>query len=244
MADDERDAEVATSLGALLEPHLGGLEPAPEAPEPAPPPRRLDEGELMALIFEHLDDDNPRVCEGVDFDRLTIMSEATRAHADAPSREAEPARGAEPESEPAPLDPAMAEAWIGATWAEELAPLPAAALTHPELDPDQRQLLARARRRRLDSVNLRHLSRAAAVRHFELFIRLCRARGLDLCRVITGKGVHSRDEPVIKRAVVEWCRGEGRAAVLTWAPDLDHHGEWGAVVLRLSSARRSGTTRP
>ena len=67
---------------------------------------------------------------------------------------------------------------------------------------------------------------------------MCRARGDRWCRVITGKGVESAGEPVLKRVVLEWCvarppRPSGVAHVRAWAPELDVHGEWGALVLRL-----------
>jgi len=82
-------------------------------------------------------------------------------------------------------------------------------------------------------LNLRHLYRADALHHLELFIGVCRTRRLRFCRVIPGKGVHSKAEPVIKRAVIEWCREHERDAVIGWAPEIDQHGEWGAMILEL-----------
>ena len=110
-------------------------------------------------------------------------------------------------------------------------------LDRPELDADQRALLVRASRRELASLNLRHLGRAEALAHFELFVRACRNRRLRHCRVIPGKGVGSRVEPVLKRAVLEACR-EPASGVLGWAPELDRHGEWGAVILELRAPGR------
>jgi DNA-nicking Smr family endonuclease len=55
--------------------------------------------------------------------------------------------------------------------------------------------------------------------------------------VIPGKGIDSKAEPVLKRAVIEWCRAPEHG-VLGWAPELDRHGEWGAMILELRAASR------
>lgn len=245
MSDDD-DGEVGTRLGALLEPVLHTLAVREIAPEPKPKPRFLDERELMALIFTHLDHENPRVCEGIEFERFEISS--APAHVD----RARPAAGREPVEVPEPsttqaavvdppdseLTPAMRlelEQRIGAAWADDIAVVPADWLEHPPLTAAQQQLLASASRRALATLNLRHLDRSTALRHLELFVRACQARRSAWCRIITGKGIGSVGEPVLKRAVLEWCRGPGRTQVLEWAPQLDPRGEWGVLVVRLSS---------
>jgi DNA-nicking Smr family endonuclease len=247
MSDDD-DGEVGTRLGALLEPVLHTIAIAEVAPEsePKPKPRLLDERELMALIFVHLDHENPRVCEGIEFERFEILS--------TPVVVREPV--AEPE--PSPIEPARdpheselppvrrqgieLEQRIGASWADDIAAVPADWLEQPPLSAAQQQLLARARRRAPASLNLRRLDRETALRHVELFVRACQARRVAWCRIITGKGIGSVGEPVLKRAVLEWCRGPGRTRVLEWAPELDSHGEWGVLVMRLSSASIGGRT--
>jgi DNA-nicking Smr family endonuclease len=267
MSDDD-DGEVGIRLGALLEPVLHTIpvrkvapEPQPK-PKPQPKPQFLDERELMALIFVHLDRENPRVCEGIEFERFEILSTPedvarTRSTADpkptaapvpAPPTTAPQPVFLEPEPEPEPepeLTPAMRlelEQRIGAAWADDIAAVPGDWLERPRLSPAQKQLLARASRRSLATLNLRHLDRSTAVRHLELFVRACQARRLGLCRIITGKGIGSVGEPVLKRAVLEWCRGPGRTQVPEWAPQPDSHDEWGVVVLRLSSAGIGGRT--
>lgn len=258
MANDE--GAFGTKLAALLKPHLDTSSerqpPREVEPPPAPPPVRLDEAELMALIFTHLDDDNPRVCDGIDFTRLEVLVERVRpVRIDDPVESGEPSepdepRANEPEREPgrepgrerAPrVDP---DAWIGASWADDIMAIPSAWLECPELRPAQQALLQASRSRPLASVNLRHLGRELALRHLEFFVHACRSQRVTHCRVIPGKGVESRGEPVLKRAVLEWCRGPGRGHVLEWAPELDQHGEYGSVVLRLSAPRSSGTTAP
>ncbi|WP_052558105.1 Smr/MutS family protein [Enhygromyxa salina] len=242
MAADERDADPRVKFGALLEPLLDQLapaEPPPPEPEPEPEPerRRLDEGELMALIFSLLDHDNPRVCEGIEFDRLVVLSERElpQAPVDQPAQIRPPPRGDEvPAPPPQPsleFDPS--EAWIGRSWADDIATVPSALLDRPQLDPKQHDLIERASKRERATLNLRRLDREAALRHLQLFIHACRSERIRLCTVVTGKGVHSSGEPVLKRVVLEWCRGPGRIAVLGWAPQLDQHGEWGSLALEL-----------
>jgi DNA-nicking Smr family endonuclease len=250
MSDDD-DGEVGTRLKALLVPVLHTLavrEVAPE-PEPEPKPRFLDERELMALIFVHLDHENPRVCEGIEFERFEILS--VRPVADRPVADRESVAVPEPstqpqpepsEPEPTPTRRLELEQRIGAAWADDIAAVPADWLDRPGLSAAQQRLLARSRRRALATLNLRHLDRETALRHLELFVRACQARREAWCRVITGKGIGSVGEPVLKRAVLEWCRGPGRTQVREWAPDLDPHGEWGVLVVRLSSAGIGGRT--
>jgi DNA-nicking Smr family endonuclease len=251
MSDDD-DGEVGTRLGALLEPVLRALTVRELAPEPERKPRFLDERELMALIFAHLDHENPRVCEGIEFERFEILSAPVQVGRARPKDDRETVEVPEPSTIQAPVDPpekeftpAMLlelEQRIGAAWADDIAAVPADWLEHPQLSATQQHLLARASRRALATLNLRHLDRSTALRHLELFVRACQARRSTWCRVITGKGIGSAGEPVLKRAVLEWCRGSGRTQVLEWAPQLDPHGEWGVLVVRLSSARIGGRT--
>jgi hypothetical protein len=240
MAGDERDTEPGVKLAALLEPLLDQLTPAePEAEDPPEPTlRRLDERELMGLIFSHLDPENPRVCEGIEFERLMILSERELEpeQVDPPPEVAPPpscTTPAMPEQPSRELDLQALRAWIGRNWADDIATVPSALLDRPELDAAQRELVDRALERERATLNLRRLHRELALRHLQLFVHACRSQRVRVCRVITGKGVDSRAEPVIKRAVVEWCRGPGRGAVLGWAPQLDRHGEWGTLVLEL-----------
>lgn len=254
MSDD--DGEVGIRLGPLLEPVLHTIVASDVAPAPEPEPRPvfLDERELMALIFAHLDHENPRVCEGIEFERFQILSvpvdvaRTRRAVEPQPVAEPEPSptepqpAPTQPEPERTPVMRLELEQRVGATWADDIAAVPGDWLERPRLSAAQQQLLERSRRRALACLNLRRLDRTTALRHLELFVRACQARRLAWCRIITGKGIDSVGEPVLKRAALEWCRGPGRAQVLEWAPELDPHGEWGVLVLRLSSAGIGGRT--
>jgi DNA-nicking Smr family endonuclease len=249
MADD--DGPLGTKLGELLRPHLDTLTVPPVEPPrtPEPPLRRLDEGELMALIYAHLDDENPRVCEGIEFERLEVLAEREVAHAAERSAEVETETesiASEP-APPMPRAPAIdvpAMTWIGRSWTDDIAAVPSEWLDRPQPRPEQLALLRAVESRRLAQLNLRRLARELALRHLELFVRACQANRVSHCRVIPGKGVNSRAEPVLKRALLEWCRGPGRAWVLEWAPELDQHGEWGSAVLRLSLQPNPGTNTP
>lgn len=241
MATDPHDASVGVKLGALLEPLRDQITLAQPEPEPAlePPRRRLDEHELMELIFRHLDRENPYVCEGIEFERLEILTESKATPEPPPSPAVtiapeQPAPPVDPQPDPQ-LDPLAPKSWIGRDWADDIATIPAAMLDRPTLDPVQLELIERAVKHTGATLNLRHLHRGPALHHLRLFVHMCRSNRVRVCRVITGKGIDSRGEPVLKRAAIEWCRGDGREAVLRWAPQLDRHGEWGTLVLELRS---------
>ncbi len=198
---------------------------------------RLDEAGLMTLIFAHLDDDNPRVCVGIDFERLMILDEARVAPEPAPliTTATEPPAPtiAEPPVEPRPSrnEARMTNhTWTGRDWIDEIRAIDPAMLDRPELDIESRALLERARARLLPTLNLRRLEREPALAHLELFVRACQQQRARFARVITGKGIESRAEPVLKRAVLGWCHDAG----LVSAPELDNHGEWGALIVELN----------
>lgn len=246
-------------LAAALGPHLDELSEAAQAraeaaaeaereAEEAAATRRLTEAELMPLIFAHLDPDNPRVYSGIDFDRIVICEAVASAEPapglGAPGEPVEPPapEPSEPEPEPelAAPDP---RAWVGASWSDELGPI-VELVDRPQLSREQHALLCAAARVELLELNLRHRDRRRGLRELQFFVELCRARGDRWCRVITGKGIESAGEPVLKRMVLEWCvarppRPSGTEQVLGWAPEIDQYGEWGALILRLR-ARSTG----
>ena len=248
-SDQSRDGEAG--FAALLGPHLEPLEAAAREREvareaaakaAARPWRQLDEGELMALIFANLDHDNPRVCEGIDFERLIVVERAPVEEAPVSEPELEdtpsPTPAVDDEASRAPSPTLEAEGWVGASWSDDLGPR-VELVDRPVLDDAEQALLRRAAQiRRLSELDLHELDRREALRHLEFFVELCRASGQRFCRVITGKGVSSSGAPVLKRVVLEWCvaappRPSGRDQVSAWAPELDQYGEWGALILRL-----------
>ena len=237
--------EVPSVLAAALAPHVDQLAAAAAEREAQivaeqrvraerAKVSRLDEAELMQLIFTHLDDDNPRVCVGIEFDRLVVLREPAQVEPVAvEAAVAEPVaiEQAEP-AKPEPVEPTprlAGHVWIGRGWSDEVIAIDPATLDRPGLDAKQRALLRRASGRSLPTLNLRRLEREPAIAHLEIFVHACRQQRLRCVRVITGKGIESKAEPVLKRAVLHWCRREGLAS----APELDVHGEFGALVIEL-----------
>lgn len=201
--------------------------------------RRLDEAALMQLIFAHLDDDNPRVVTGIDFERIVVLE---RRHVDAHAHASEPAaarpapreRRREPPPGPAlPVARLEQHEWSGRGWVDDVRAIDPALLDRPELDAAALALLERARARVLPCLYLRMLDRAAALRHLDVFMRACRGQQIRYVRVITGKGINSFGEPVLKRAVLGWCDEGG----LAHAFELDRQGEWGSLIIDLGAPR-------
>ena len=64
-----------------------------------------------------------------------------------------------------------------------------------------------------------------------------RKRSQRYLRVITGKGVQSAGEPVLKRALVIWCMSHD----IPWAPELLSDGSFGSFVIHVLRASSSGS---
>jgi len=125
--------------------------------------------------------------------------------------------------------------FVGASWRDEveLTRMSADALMEPSLTAEQRDTLKRSRKHRLPTLNVRHLSRADALTQVDVFVRSSRIDRHRFVRVIHGKGKQSVGEPVLKRAVIEWCDGSGSLLVKRWAPETDRSGNFGCVVIEL-----------
>ncbi len=80
----------------------------------------------------------------------------------------------------------------------------------------------------MPEVNLRRMSESVALSALETGVR-----GRSYVRVITGKGLASAGEPVLKRALVVWCLSHQVA----WAPELFSDGSFGSFVLHQSKKR-------
>lgn len=132
--------------------------------------------------------------------------------------------------------------FVGASWRDEveLTRLSADELMVPTLTAEQRETLKRSRRDRLPTLNIRHMNRSDALTSVDVFVRTNRIDGHRFVRIIHGKGRQSVGEPVLKRAVLDWCGGDGGLLVKRWAPETDRSGNFGCVVLEL---RLSGRAR-
>ncbi|MCY1007470.1 Smr/MutS family protein [Nannocystis pusilla] len=158
---------------------------------------------------------------------------ATRERDDSPARLRTQAGGASTPAatrrEPEPPSSAVLQGrtWAGSGWRDE----PGRTVEHARAAAE---LVARARRGRLPTLRLRGLRREPAVEALAAFAARERMAGTRYVRVVTGKGLGSPGDPVLKEALAEWCASvAGEAEVAAWAPELDVRGEYGSVILQL-----------
>jgi DNA-nicking Smr family endonuclease len=82
-------------------------------------------------------------------------------------------------------------------------------------------------------LDLHGLSRDEALAALPGFLLSAQKKGQKAALVITGKGNHSPEEPVLHQAVASWLRDAGRASVLEFAPAPREMGGSGAFVVFL-----------
>ena len=88
-------------------------------------------------------------------------------------------------------------------------------------------------------LDLHGLTRDEAICALPRFLQSAQKKGQKAVLVITGKGNHSPEEPVLHQAVASWLRDAGRTIVLEYAPAPREMGGSGAYVVflrKLSSA--------
>lgn len=84
-------------------------------------------------------------------------------------------------------------------------------------------------------LDLHGLTREEALEALPRFLRTAQQRGQKAVLVITGKGNHSSEEPVLHQAVASWLRDAGRTVVLEFTPAPREMGGSGAFVVFLRS---------
>jgi len=82
-------------------------------------------------------------------------------------------------------------------------------------------------------LDLHGLTREEALNALPGFLLSAQKKGQKAVLVITGKGLHSAEEPVLHQAVASWLRDAGRATVLEFAPAPREMGGSGAYVVFL-----------
>lgn len=89
-------------------------------------------------------------------------------------------------------------------------------------------------------LDLHGLTREEALLALPRFLMTARQKGQKAVLVITGKGNHSVEEPVLNQAVASWLRDAGRDLIAEYAPAPREMGGSGAYVvfLRTSSPVR------
>jgi DNA-nicking Smr family endonuclease len=82
-------------------------------------------------------------------------------------------------------------------------------------------------------LDLHGLTREEALEALPRFLLSAQKKGQKAVLVITGKGIHSPEEPVLHQAVASWLRDTGRATVLEFTPAPREMGGSGAYVVFL-----------
>ncbi len=224
--------------------------PQPPEPEPEPPARPvISEAEAMAAIFLDARFD----VNAVEIRQQAPTRAKTQPH-EKEKKEKEKKKKKEKVEDGSPVEdrPISRSArdelqglrdrdWAGASWSSLAEPREPA--ERAELSVEEQRLIAAARRRSpLPTLRIRGLRRRDALIALEDFVSLQSAAGRRYIRVITGKGIASRAEPVLKSVLIVWCAGEGAQFVRQVAPERDSSLEFGAFILALrrlvgSSAR-------
>ena len=76
-----------------------------------------------------------------------------------------------------------------------------------------------------DTLDLHGFRADEAAAHFELYLNRQRKRAPGaLLHVITGKGRHSPNGPVLKRVIRQAIRADGETRIAAWSRDDDHGG--------------------
>lgn len=82
-------------------------------------------------------------------------------------------------------------------------------------------------------LDLHGLTREEALLALPRFLLSARQKGQKAALIITGKGNHSAEEPVLHQAVTSWLRDAGRDLVVEYAPAPREMGGGGALVVFL-----------
>jgi DNA-nicking Smr family endonuclease len=82
-------------------------------------------------------------------------------------------------------------------------------------------------------LDLHGLTREEALQALPRFLSGAQKKGQKAVLVITGKGNHSPEEPVLHQAIASWLRDAGRGTVLEFAPAPREMGGSGAYVVFL-----------
>lgn len=82
-------------------------------------------------------------------------------------------------------------------------------------------------------LDLHGLTREEALEALPVFLHSAQRKGQKAVLVITGKGNHSSEVPVLHQAVASWLRDTGRAVVVEFAPAPREMGGSGAYVVFL-----------
>lgn len=89
-------------------------------------------------------------------------------------------------------------------------------------------------------LDLHGLSREEALEALAPFLQTARSAGEKGVLVITGKGMHSVDGPVLQQMVTSWLRDQGRELITEYAPAPQELGGSGAFIIFLRPLDKQG----
>jgi DNA-nicking Smr family endonuclease len=194
--------------------------PRPPAPKPAAP---ADDGELFAA-------------------EMKLLGVAKQAHDDLPEKPL-PKAAESPAAKPqAPAKPAAPEdeflAAIGrldVTFSDEYPePEPEADLPRPA--PRRMRQLRRGQLVPEDQLDLHGLHREPALEKVRFFLQDAVYNGHRTVLIVTGRGQHSAEGPVLREAVARLLREDPDGLVLEWGIAPPRYGGDGALVVFLRGA--------
>ncbi|MDO3377023.1 Smr/MutS family protein [Geoalkalibacter halelectricus] len=108
--------------------------------------------------------------------------------------------------------------------------------TPPQASPRRMRELARGRRRPEAELDLHGLDRLRARERVRHFLDNSRFHGLSTVLVITGRGLHSDEEPVLRSELERFLEEEGRTWAVEWGRAPRRYGGEGALVIFLKNS--------
>ncbi len=109
------------------------------------------------------------------------------------------------------------------------------------LVPAQKDMIERydkrMRRDEVFEINVRGDTVEDALRQVELFVHQQWKEHAKFCRIIHGRGLRSKGDPVLKPAILRWLEGPGFRYIRGYAPQINEAGDYGSVVVELAERR-------
>jgi DNA-nicking Smr family endonuclease len=109
----------------------------------------------------------------------------------------------------------------------------------PTVTPRRMKLLARGKLMPEATLDLHGLSREEALERVGHFLDNAAYHGRKTLLIVTGKGLRSESEPVLRAAIEGYLAGEGRARVAEWGRAPRQFGGDGALAVFLKSAEKN-----
>jgi len=105
----------------------------------------------------------------------------------------------------------------------------------PQASPRRMKLLKQGRLQPEATLDLHGLLRHQVVEKVCFFLADAKFQGFKTLLIITGRGLHSQGEPVLRTEVENFLNGEGRPLLVEWARAPRQYGGEGALVVFLKN---------